>query len=212
VLQVRAEDYFDGNELRNTALRWAVATRMQLDRWEPLVAVHLRGKLGAREAWLARNEHHLAVVAAAHMITASDKIVPAIPGTSDIVRQEIEETRHLLEHWYENQPIFNIKPSPREPEKKSGRAYAARNPDQGPYIAVRWDLRTGPLLTPNVPAATVRGLIGRIEKRALADNPDLAQFLAPSPPSPWGWDEGIGWMPRGGGLKITVSGRSDQED
>jgi hypothetical protein len=54
----------------------------------------------------------------------------SIDGT---LRSELIEGRDLHEHWVENLPIFNVMPRPAEPPRRSGRAFAARNPDTGPY-------------------------------------------------------------------------------
>jgi hypothetical protein len=49
------------------------------------------------------------------------------------MRQEIIEMRDLNEHWKDNAPVFNVRPGRREPNRPSGRSFAARNPARSPY-------------------------------------------------------------------------------
>ncbi len=58
------DSYFDALTKRRLVLSWSVATRLQLDRWEALVAANLRNELydKLRSAgaliWQAQFEHH----------------------------------------------------------------------------------------------------------------------------------------------------------
>jgi hypothetical protein len=63
--------------LNRQRLLWTVATRRQLERWEPYVAADvLRGyehrQLDDVDIWLAQIEHHFALVAARNLLRALD--------------------------------------------------------------------------------------------------------------------------------------------
>ena len=106
------DDYFDERGVNRQRLLWAIATRRQLERWEPLVAATLRDSFAHRERsseriWAAAIEHHFALIAAHHLLVALD-LPPASGASVDpIVRAEITEGRHLHEHWPDNMPVFN---------------------------------------------------------------------------------------------------------
>lgn len=70
-------EYFDPTMVNQQRLRWTVATRQQLERLERLVAAHLLDKWAGRapngpETWRAKIEHHLAHVAASHLLVELD--------------------------------------------------------------------------------------------------------------------------------------------
>jgi hypothetical protein len=71
------DDYFDETMVHGQRLLWAIATRRQLERWEPIVAARLladwadRPSSGA-DVWSAAIEHHFALVAARHLFEALD--------------------------------------------------------------------------------------------------------------------------------------------
>jgi hypothetical protein len=194
-------DYFDQAAAARIALGWAVATRVQLERWEPLVAARLREEsykipFPAAGYWQAHCEWHFCLIAARNLIGALDLLDP--PLTMDqVMRDEITEMRDLNEHWKDNAPVFNVRPRPGQPKRPTGRAFAARNPDRGPYWWFAWDSQVGPKLSPNVPAAAVHDLLDRVQVRVLDEYPELAEFVPPLSPSPWfDQPELHGWEPR----------------
>jgi len=69
-----SDDYFDELMVNRERLLWAVATRRQLERWEPYVAAAVRddGLSDDRDIWAAAIEHHFALVAAHHLFQALD--------------------------------------------------------------------------------------------------------------------------------------------
>src|SRR5215216_602583 len=114
-------------------LLWGIATRRQLERWEPLVASNLRAHLAGRppagaDIWSAEIEHHLALVAARNLIQALELAPAASVSVDPTLRDELIEGRDLHEHWPDNMPVFNVTPRPAEPPYPSGKRFAARNP------------------------------------------------------------------------------------
>ena len=96
-------DYFGDGMVNRQRLFWSVATRRQLDRWEPFVAAAVRRDLtrqtlGGAEIWAAEMEHHFALVAARNLIRALD--LPPASGVAidPTVRAELIEGRDLSEH------------------------------------------------------------------------------------------------------------------
>jgi hypothetical protein len=193
--------YFDPATAARAALAWAVATRVQLARWEPLVAARVREEsykipFSAAGYWQAHREWHFGLIAARNLIGALDLLDPPL-AVDQVMGKEIIEMRDLNEHWKDNAPVFNVRPRPRQPARPSGRAFAARNPDRGPYYWLAWDSQIGPKLTPNVPAAAVHELLDRVEAKVLNDYPGLAEFIPPPSPSPWiDHPERHSWEPR----------------
>jgi hypothetical protein len=60
-------DYFDEPMILRQRLIWTIATRGQLERWEPLVAAWVRDGLFKRKTegaviWTAATEHHFALI------------------------------------------------------------------------------------------------------------------------------------------------------
>jgi hypothetical protein len=194
-------DYFDPAAVARVTLAWAVAARVQLARWEPLVAARLREepyKIPFPPAgyWQAHREWHFCLIAARNLIGALDLLDPPL-AMDQVTRKEIIEIRDLNEHWKDNAPVFNVRPRPGQPSRLSGRAFAARNPAHGPYYWFGWDSQVGPKLAPHVPAAAVHELLDRVEARVLKDYPDLAEFIPPPSPSPWiDHPDRHGWEPR----------------
>src|SRR5206468_12653296 len=116
---------------------WAFATRRQLERWEPIVAAFVREGLAGRQlegaaVWSAAIEHHFALVAARNLLRALE--LPPASGVSvdPTMRAELTEGRDLHEHWPENMPVFNVTPRVAQPQYRSGKDFAARNPAEGP--------------------------------------------------------------------------------
>jgi hypothetical protein len=190
--------YFDALMLNRQRLLWALATRRQLERWEPYVAASLDASLRHREipdpdVWAAANEHHFALIAARNLIHALD--LP--PDANHLVGRDLREAliagRDLHEHWVENMPIFNATPRPAEPRYPSGKRFAARNPRDSAYYWLSWSSDKGPELLPDVAAAAVHDLLDRVERHVLASNDSLRRFIPPRAPSPWARDGGIWW-------------------
>jgi hypothetical protein len=179
-------------------LLWTVATRVQLERWEPLVAASLLDSFAGRQpddgdVWSAAIEHHFALVAAHHLLQAL-KLPPAagVP-VDEILRAELIEGRHLHEHWEENLPVFNVNPPPKQPKRRSGKAFAARNPGRSPYWWLGWSNQTGARLLPNVTAPALHRLLDDVEAEVLASDPALSRFVPPRAPSPWLYEGGEWW-------------------
>ncbi len=89
-----ADPYFDHPLMQHRqVLLWAVATRRQLDRWEPLVVDHLRHAqthtaMPAARMWQGEAEHHFAIVAFDHMLEAL-KLWPVPMHIPEVVEQEM---------------------------------------------------------------------------------------------------------------------------
>jgi hypothetical protein len=195
-----AADYFDATMLNRQRLLWAVGTRRQLERWEPLVAAELRDSLAGRAAnggrvWAAEIEHHLALVAVHHLLVALD--LPPASGVpvDPVLRAELIEGRHLHEHWPDNVPVFNVTPPPAPPPKESGKSFAARNPGRSPYWWLEWSSKDGPRLMPHASAQELHQLLDAVEAEVLASDPALAEYVPARAPSPW-LHEGGEWWPK----------------
>src|SRR6266540_912037 len=106
-------------------LIWALATRLQLERWEPLVAARLNADSGgppfpAALIWQAATEHHFLLIAAHHLVRTIDHAGSGI-RIDRTIHDELIEGRDLHEHWRENMPVFMVKPRQTEPSHKSGK-------------------------------------------------------------------------------------------
>lgn len=168
-----------------------------LDRWEALIAENLLNephdtvRSAGALIWQAQFEHPFCLIAARHLLRTLD--MSGLPiAVDEVLRAEIMEGRDLLEHWDENMPVFNIQPRPSDPGRKTGKAFAQRNPRHGPYWWLAWDDKVGPKLLPHVPAAAVHVLLDDVEAYVLRDAPDMSAYLLPRPESPWV----EGWWPR----------------
>ncbi len=192
-------DYFDPVMVNRQRLIWTVATRRQLERWEPYVAAAvLEGRPGARaltpaEIWAAATEHHFALVAAHHLLTALELKPPSSVVPDPTIRAELIEGRHLHEHWIENLEVFNTRPRRKQPGHPSGRAFAARNPRTSPFLWLRWSSTRGAQLLPNVSAPAVHDLLDAVEAAVLASAPTLCAYVPPREPSPWLYENGEWW-------------------
>lgn len=188
VAAVRA--YFSGLSGARAVVWWVVAARGALDRWEPLVAAHVRDVLagvkgGPRpDTWAAQREHHYALLSTRHVLRAVALLDPPLLVDAELV-EEIISGRDLLEHWDENQPIFNVTPRPKEPARRSGKGFAERNPGRSPYWGTGWSSKQGPLLLPRVPASAVHTLLDSALEQGLAEAPDLGPYVLERPPSAW---------------------------
>jgi hypothetical protein len=193
------DPYFESLMQHRQALLWAIGTRRQLDRWEPPVVEHLSRanstmKMPAALIWQGEIDRHLALVSANHMFTAMDLWPDPVP-VPKLLRDEINETRDLNEHWDDNMPVFNQHPRQETPKRRTGRSFAERNPVLGPYCWWAWDSSRGAMLTPNVAATEVRDVITAIEVATLLGQPELARFIPPAVPSPWARDADGNWFP-----------------
>jgi hypothetical protein len=191
-------DYFDGTMVNRQRLVWTVATRRQLERWEPLVAAAVLAsfedrKLAGADVWSAEIEHHFALVAAGHLLWALELDPPSKVAIPPTVRDELREGRDLHEHWPDNLSVFNVRPRVEQPPRRTGRAFAARNPDRSPYAPREWNNKTGARLLPNVSASTLRRVLDDVEAEVLADDATLAVYVPPRAPSPWLYKDGEWW-------------------
>ncbi len=182
--------YFDTLMLNRQRLLWAVATRQQLERWEPYVAAEVlrgyeHGKLDDADIWLTQIEHHFTLIAARNLLRALD-LEPASRVVIDpTLRSELIEGRDLHEHWVENLPVFNVTPRQTQPGYPSGRSFAERHPDRGPYDWLSWSNKTGARLMPNVSAPALHKVLDDVEAEVVRDAPALARFIPARAPSPW---------------------------
>jgi hypothetical protein len=166
------DDYFDDRMLNRQRLLWTVATRRQLERWEPFVAANLRESFAGRQSagadiWLAAIEHHFTLVAARNLLRALELPPPTSVPVDPTLRAELIEGRDLHEHWDENLPVFNVRPRVAQPPRRSGKDFAARNPDHGPYSWLGWNSKAGALLLPHVSAPALHRLLDGIEAEVL---------------------------------------------
>jgi hypothetical protein len=190
-------DYFDDRMVNRQRLLWMIATRRQLERWEPIVAEGVRRAVAGRQLddvdiWSAEIEHHFTLVAARHLIEALAFDPAASVPVDPTVRDELVEGRNLHEHWRENLPVFNVTPRAQAP-RRSGRDFAARNPDRGPYWWLGFDHKSGALLLPHVGAPALHQLLDAVEAEVLSEDPSLATFMPPRAPSPWIHEDGEWW-------------------
>jgi hypothetical protein len=198
---VETDEYFDEGMRNRQRLFWALATRRQLERWEPYVARWVlegfsQRQLPSAEIWAAQLEHHFTLISARHLVEALQLPPPSVIAIDETMRAEIIEGRDLLEHWRENLPIFNVRPRREEPRYRSGREFANRHPDRGPYNWLGWSGREGAVLMPNVPAPALHDLVDAVESEVVASDPELQRFVPARAPSPWIRDEAGLWWPR----------------
>jgi len=183
-----ASEYFSPRGVARGVMSWALGTRMQLDRWEPLVARnlwlhHRNAQLPDPLIWQAEHDHHFALVACRNLLRAlalADDPVEVDP----VVRTQVIAGRDLHEHWDENMPVFNVRPSG-TPPRKSGKDFAVSNPDRSPYDWLAWKSNAGPMLLPLVAASRVHALLDACETWATVQVPSLTRFALPRPASPW---------------------------
>ena len=191
------DDYFDGLALDRQRLLWAVATRRQLERWEPIVAKIQhdldRRSIPGLDFWSAEIERHFALIAARHFLRAVELPPPMRITVDPVLRAEVIEGRDLNEHWAENMPIFNVSPRPETPSRRSGKDFAERNPRRGPYSQSNWNLKTGAMLLPNVSASALHDLLDDAEAEVLESTPSLSEYIPERAPSPWVYENGEWW-------------------
>lgn len=193
-----ADGYFDQTMVNRQRLFWAVSTRRQLERWEPLVASVVRVQPLIPDCvtvWSAETEHHFLLIAARNLFKALDLDPPMKVSVDPTLRSELIEGRDLHEHWVENMPVFNVTPRDAQPQYPTGQSFAARNPDHGPYWWLDWSNKTGARIMPNVPAPAFHDLLDAVEAGVLSDDPELGDCMPPRAPSPW-VNEGGEWWPK----------------
>jgi hypothetical protein len=193
-----ADDYYDDLMVNRQRLLWTSATRQQLERWEPLVAAAVRRSFDRRQLddtdiWQAQIEHHFTLVAARNLFHALDLLPASSIPFDATLRSELIEGRDLHEHWKENLPVFNVRPRSAEPKYLSGKRFADRNPDVGPYDWLAWGSKTGARLLPNVSAPALHQLLDAVEAEVLGKDAGLSRFLPPRAPSPWHQENGEWW-------------------
>ena len=191
-------EYFDERMVNRQRLLWTIATRRQLERWELYVAAALLRSMEGRELdstdiWSAEIEHHFTLVAARHLLRALELEPVTRVSIDPTLRAELIEGRDLHEHWPDNLPVFNVTPRVEQPPRRSGRDFASRNPDRGPYSWLGWSNKTGAQLLPNVPAPALHQLFDDVEAEVLADDAELTGFVPPRARSPWLQQDGEWW-------------------
>jgi hypothetical protein len=192
------DNYFDQGMVNRQRLLFAIATRRQLARWEPLVAKSVslsfhKRELNSAEIWAAEIEHHFLLIAARNLFRALDLPPATNVSTDATLRYELIEGRDLHEHWTENVPIFNVTPRASDPPRRSGKDFAARNPDTGPYWWLGWSNKTGPKLLPNVSGPAVHELLDAVEAEVLTNDDSFREYVPPRAPSPWLHENGEWW-------------------
>lgn len=193
-----ADPYFDERMINRQRLLWTVATRRQLERWEPIVAAVLLGSFGKREpagadVWSAAIEHHFALVAARNLLRALD-LGPTSVSVDPTLRAELIDGRNLHEHWAENEnmPVFSVKPRVAVP-RRSAESFDKRNPGRSPYWWLGWSNKTGAQLLPHVSAPALHELLDDVEAEVLAKDAALSRYVPPRAPSPWLHQDGEWW-------------------
>jgi hypothetical protein len=193
-------DYFGDLMVNRQRLIWTVATRRQLERWEPYVARSVRAGFARpgsdipdADIWAAAAEHHFALIAARHLLTALELAPPSNVPIDPTIRAELIEGRDLHEHWRENMEVFTTRPRAKEPARRSGKDFAARNPREGPYDWLAWSNKTGARLLPHVHAPGLHELLDAVEAEVLASDPTLSRFVPPREPSAWLYESGEWW-------------------
>jgi hypothetical protein len=195
-----ADDYFNDTMLNRQRLLWTVATRRQLERWEPMVAAWVLESLGGppfsgADIWAAEIEHHFTLIAARNLMRALELSPPSSVPVDATLRSELIEGRDLNEHWPDNMPVFNITPRPAQPKYRSGKDFAKRNPKSGPYDWLSWSNKTGARLLPNVTAQALHEVLEAVEAEVLAADATLSEYVPPPAPSPWHY-ENCEWWPK----------------
>ena len=124
-------DYFDAATVNRQRLLWTVATRRQLERWQPIVARVVRGGFEGRsltgaDVWSAAIEHHFALVAARNLFQALDLHPPMCVSVNPTLRSEVIEGRDLHEHGRENVPVYQRDAASRATTPSDGQGVRAR--------------------------------------------------------------------------------------
>lgn len=183
-------DHFGALGTRRHTLFWIVATRRQMDRWEPLVAEFLRHQLRKKQLpgeliWQGEAERHMAVVAARNLVRCVEDLPAPVATLDPGLAQRIKDARDLLEHWDDNAPVFNVTPTQERPPRSSGRRFLEQQPGRSPYCWWRWTNHDGAFLAPGLPAEELREALDRAQREVLDADPELARFVPAANPSPW---------------------------
>jgi hypothetical protein len=191
------DDYFDYTMVLRQRLLWTVATRRQLERWEPIVARYARRlmvnrQLDGADVWSAAIEHHFVLIAARTLFRALDLAPVANVSVDPTVRSELIEGRDLHEHWPENLPVFNATPRQTQPRYRSGENFTALNPDSEPYWWLGCGNKTGAVLLPHVSAPVLHQLLDAVEAD-LSQDAALSTFVPPRAHSSWLHQDGEWW-------------------
>ncbi len=206
------DPYFDkGIMPERQTLLFGAAVRRQLGRWEPLVAKHTLMTLepnlkpppetptvmALHEYWQGETERHLLLISVGNLLKAV-KLLDDPLRVDPSMAAELIQARDLNEHWEENMPVFNVQPRPRDPAWRSGKTFAAENPQRGPYNWWAFDVSLGPLVTPHVAATQVHELVTDAIAAARATEPDMADKVPDPTPRPWVIPETPGewWWPK----------------
>jgi hypothetical protein len=193
-----ADPYFNERMINRQRLAWAVATRRQLERWEPIVAAVIRRSFAGLppegpDVWAAEMERHFALVAACNLLRALD-LAPTSVSVDPTLRAELIDGRNLLEHWAENEnmAVFNVQPRVAEP-RRSAKSFAERNPGRRPYFPLLWNSKTGAQLMPNVSAPALHELLDAAEAEVVSKDAALSRYVPARAPSPWIHQDGEWW-------------------
>jgi hypothetical protein len=187
---IEQSDYFDSSMVHRQVMSWTVATRLQLDRWEPLVArsawlnLYEKTQLPGALIWQAQFEHHFLLIACRNLVRALDLALTPVVVEPNL-RADLIAGRDLHEHWDENMPVFNVKPRKAEPPRRSGQGFAERNPGRGPYWWLGWSSSDGPRVLPNVPASILHDVLDAAQAWVDSERPEMAEYRLPRAPSPW---------------------------
>lgn len=193
----KRDPYFNNSNERPVTF-WASAVRSQLGRWDPLVAKHTKMVLERNlasppavptvmepdEYWRGEMERHFLLIAIGHLLQAID-LMDNPPRVEPIVRSEVKEARDLNEHWVENMPVFMVTPRQRGPGYRSGKDFANRNPQAGPYNWWSWNGQDGPMVTPHVSEVQVRSLVDAALAATSGGPNDMTAYIVEAPPMRW---------------------------
>lgn len=184
------------------ALLWVIGSRLQIRRWEIVLARYLKSTLwtssigASSDVWQAQTEWHLALVATNNFVRAVENTRGRITAAADELATDIRLLRDLQEHWNEQWPAFYDRSNP-GPLARSGKSFASRHPGGDPYWWLGWDSQTGPTLGPGLRVEDILSELDRVQSAVLESSPQLIEYLAPIDDSPWISDPKAGrWWPK----------------
>jgi hypothetical protein len=102
-------EYFDETMVNRQRLLFAIATRRQLERWEPLVAKSVRlglyekRQLDSADIWAAEIEHHFLLIAARNLFRALELPPPTNISIDATLRSELP-FQMGCGRWFTGQP------------------------------------------------------------------------------------------------------------
>ena len=180
-------------------LLWAIATRKQLERWEPLVASFWRADPATAhpdeaDIWSAEIEHHFALVAVGNLFQALDFAPAASVSVDQILRAElIQRPRPPRTLAREHAGIQRItahgtaaSPLGKGVRRSQSRARAILVAPIGSQEG-----RFAP--APHVPASALHRLLDAVEAEVLTNDDSLRRFVPRRAPSPWLHENGKWW-------------------